>query len=141
MPLKWRILTIAGFVTATTTELLGMERSSPARRFVVFIAAFVFALQSYVVQTHIHDGSRAFGGAKIAAGQSPAQGKTPLDHNSRTECPFCQAVVHAGVFVASAPPLLTLPFAMVETVALVFAPRPASGAAAHDWRSRAPPRL
>jgi hypothetical protein len=141
MQVNWRIRAIAGFVTGTTAELLEIQRASTARRFVVFIAAFAFVLQSYIAQTHIHDGSPAFGGAiKIATGQSPAPGNAPIDR-SRTECPFCQAVIHVGVFVTSAPPLLALPFAMVETVALVVAPRPVSGATAHDWRSRAPPRL
>ena len=127
-------------MTAAAAQTLGIRRASPARRFVVFIAALAFALQSYITQTHIHDASQGLGGAvKIAATQSPAQGKAPL-HDGRTDCPFCQAVIHAGAFVAAATPLLYLPFTLVETVALIFTARATSDAAAHDWQSRAPPR-
>jgi hypothetical protein len=105
------------------------------------VAILAFALQSYMTQTHIHDASQGIGGiVKIVATQPLGQGKAPL-HDGQTDCPFCQAVIHAGVFVASATPLLLLPFAWAETVALVFAPRAAFDAAAHDWQSRAPPRL
>lgn len=128
-------------MTAAVAESPGTRRLSPARRFVVYIALFAFALQSYITQTHIHDGSQGFGGiAKIAATQPPAHGKAPF-HDSKTDCPLCQAVIHAGIFVAPATPLLHLPFTLVETVAPVFTLAVASNATAHDWQSRAPPRL
>ena len=113
-----------------------MRRSDPARRFVVFIAVFAFALQSFVAQTHIHAESLA-GIVKIAA--TSTSGKAPVEH-SQADCPFCQAVMHVGAVVASAPPLLRLPFTWVETSALVFAAVAITGADAHDWHSRAPPR-
>jgi hypothetical protein len=128
-------------MTAAVAESPEKRRLSPARRFVVYIALFTFALQSYVTQTHIHDASQGFGGiAKIAATQSPAPGKAPFHHN-KADCPLCQAVVHAGFFVSPATPLLHLPFTLVETVAPVFTLAVASNATAHDWQSRAPPRL
>ena len=118
-----------------------MRRSGPARCFVVFIAVFAFALQSYVTQTHIHDASQVFGGvAKIAATQSPAPGKAP-SHDNKADCPLCQAVIHAGIFVSPATPLLHLPFTLIETVVPVLTLAAASNATAHDWQSRAPPRL
>jgi hypothetical protein len=127
-------------MTAAAAESLEIRRLSPARRFVVFIAVLAFALQSYITQTHIHDEQQSFAGiVKITTSQSPAHGKTPLDKPA--DCAFCQAVIHAGAFVASATPLLLLPFVWVETVALVFTARAACDAAAHDWQSRAPPRL
>ena len=105
----------------------------------IFVLAF--ALQSYITQTHIHDGTFGFGGTfKIEASQSPAHGKKPLDPSS-ADCPLCQAIVHVGLFVNSAPPLLHLPFMWVQTVALAFTAPSALDAVAHDWRSRAPPRL
>lgn len=113
-----------------------MRRSDPARRFVVFIAVFAFALQSFVAQTHIHAESLA-GIVKIAA--TSTSGKAPVDH-SQADCPFCQAVMHVGSVVASAPPLLRLPYSWVETAALVLTAATISGSTAHDWRSRAPPR-
>jgi cytochrome c553 len=111
-----------------------MRRSAPARRFVVFIAVFAFALQSFIAQTHIH--AEALVGVVKAAASA---GKASADH-SLADCPFCQAVTHVGSVVASAPPLLRLPFTWVETAALVFAAVAITGADAHDWHSRAPPR-
>ncbi|MGD0865105.1 MAG: hypothetical protein ABSA49_06075 [Rhizomicrobium sp.] len=122
----------------TTAELFGLRRSGPARRFVVFIAVFAFALQSFIAQTHIHAETPAPGGiVKNATTSSPS--KAPIDH-SQADCPFCQAVVHVGSVVASAPPLLRLPYSWVETAALVFTAFAISGSTAHDWQSRAPPR-
>jgi hypothetical protein len=124
-------------MTAAAADYAGIQRSSLARRILVFVAVLAFALQSYIAQTHIHD--VVFGGAaKITNTQSPV--KAPL-HDSQGDCPFCQAVLHAGAFVASATPSLLLPFVWVKTVALVFTARAASHTAAHDWQSRAPPRL
>ncbi len=118
-----------------------MRHLSPARCVVVFIAAFAFAVQSYITQTHIHHGSQGFGDiAKIVTTQSPAHDKTHPDDSS-ADCPFCQAVLHVGVFVASAPPFLHLPFVWIGTATLAFTVRAAFGTAAHDWQSRAPPRL
>ncbi len=112
-----------------------MLRFEPARRFVVFLAVFAFALQSFIAQTHIHAESLA-GIVKIAT-TSPAS-KAPIDH-SQADCPFCQAVIHVGSVVASSPPLLRLPFSWVESLALVFTAVATSSSAAHDWQSRAPP--
>ncbi len=111
-----------------------MRRSGLARRFVVFVAVFAFALQSFIAQTHIHAEALA-GTAKVAA----TSGQAPIDH-SQADCPFCQAVTHVGSVVASAAPLLRLPFSWVETAALVLTAVAMSGSTAHDWQSRAPPR-
>jgi hypothetical protein len=111
-----------------------MRRSGPARRFVVFIAVFAFALQSFIAQTHIHAESLA---GIIKTVTTP--GKAPIDHG-QADCPFCQAVTHVGSVVASAPPLLRLPYSWVETAALGFTAIAIFVATAHDWQSRAPPR-
>jgi hypothetical protein len=125
-------------MTAAAAESPGIRRANPARRFVVFVAILAFAFQSYITQTHIHELQGFSGG--VSTTHSPAPSKTPF-HDSQTDCPFCQAVIHAGFFVASAAPALRLPVALVETVALVLIAPAASVAVAHDWQSRAPPRF
>lgn len=120
------------------TELSGLRRLSPARRIVMFVAVLAFALQSYIAQTHIHDAWQAAGGIVRLATQ-PSPDKSPIDHN-RADCPFCQAVLHVGAALASPAPLLTLPFVWVLTAPLIFTTRADSVSAAHDWKSRAPPR-
>jgi hypothetical protein len=123
-------------VKGMTAELIRRRRFELARRFVVFLAVFAFALQSFVAQTHIHAESLA-SIVKIAA--ATPSGKAPVDHN-QADCPFCQAVVHVGSVVTSAPPLLRLPFSWVETAAFVISAVAISSSTAHDWQSRAPPR-
>jgi hypothetical protein len=136
----WSGLAVTGFMTAAAVKSGNIRHSGSARRIVVFIAMLAFALQSFVTQTHIHGEPRGISGVfKIAAHQSPAQSKAPFD-NSRADCPFCQAIIHAGAFVTPAAPLLYLPFVWIGTVALVFTAPAAFDADAHDWKSRAPPR-
>jgi hypothetical protein len=129
---------VAGSVKVETADWYGMRRLGPARRFVVFVAMFAFALQSFIAQTHIHAEALALGDIVKIATTSPT-GKAPVDH-SQADCPFCQAVVHVGSVVSSAPPLLRLPFSWVESAAFVFTAVAISGSTAHDWQSRAPPR-
>jgi hypothetical protein len=121
-------------------ELSGMRPSGVARRFVMFVAVLAFALQSYIAQTHIHDAWQAAGGiVRLAVPQSAQPGGAPLDHG-RADCPFCQAVTHLGAALASPALPLILPFAWIETTAIVFTARSDSLSAAHHWKSRAPPR-
>jgi hypothetical protein len=106
----------------------------------MFVAVLAFALQSYIAQTHIHDSWQAAGGsASLAATQSHQQGKLPFDHG-RADCPFCQAVLHVGAALTSPTTVLTLPSVWVLTTPLMFTARADSVSAAHDWKSRAPPR-
>jgi hypothetical protein len=134
-------LTIAGLVAAAEAEYRGARRIGPVRHFVVFVVALALTLQAYIAQTHFHDALRSFSGtAGIADARSPAQSGTPSDHRS-ADCPLCQAVIHGGVFIAPATLLLNLPFLWVETFMPAFAAPDASIASAHDWQSRAPPRL
>jgi hypothetical protein len=130
-------LAIASFMTIAFTRYSGSRRTGWASRFVVFFAALTFVLQSYVTQTHIHDGHQHSGIANIAETHSPGHGKTPFD--SPADCPLCQAVTLAGAFVASATPVLCLPFVWVKAEALVFAVQTTSISTPHHWRSRAPP--
>jgi hypothetical protein len=117
-----------------------MRPVSLARRSVVFVAVLAFALQSFIAQTHNHDAWRAASGiVRLATPGSAQPAKSPLDHG-RTDCPFCQAVIHLGAALTAPAPLLTLPFASVETIAFVFTARADSVSAAHHWKSRAPPR-
>jgi hypothetical protein len=112
-----------------------------ARRLIVLVAAFSFALQCYIAQTHIHSLLQGFNGVvKAATERSSTPAKTPIDH-SPMECPLCQAIMHAGAIIVSATPILDLPRAWIETVKLTISVRPSFDVATHQWRSRAPPRL
>jgi transposase len=107
----------------------------------MLVAAFSFALQCYIAQTHIHSVPQGFDGAvKTATDGSSTPAKTPIDH-SPMECPLCQAVMHAGAVVVSATPVLNPTLAWIATVRLTFTVRPSLDVTTHQWQSRAPPRL
>ena len=132
---------IAGFVAAAAIGHSRIRRVGLARRLVVLVVAFSWALQCYIAQTHIHSLPQGLDGAvKTATERSSTPAKTPID-NSPMECPLCQAVMHAGAVVVSATPILNLTLAWIETVRLTVAVRPSFDVTMHQWQSRAPPRL
>jgi hypothetical protein len=104
-------------------------------RFAIWLILAAFTLQSYVVQTHIHDtGSAAISRAFTHAGH----GKSPVD-NSPLDCPFCQAAL-SGALALPAVPLVFLSTAGIFLAALDHPATASYDTAAHIWRSRAPPQ-
>ncbi|HEY1614457.1 MAG TPA: DUF2946 family protein [Rhizomicrobium sp.] len=105
-----------------------------------WVFALAFALQSYATQTHIHGSPQASGAAGYArlAGGAPHD-KAPVG-NDLTDCPFCQAIVHAGAFFAPAAQAPLPPFLVVERIDVFAHPKVAGVTTAHGWQSRAPPQ-
>ncbi len=132
---------VAGCMRKAATSPAEVRRGIPGWRLVTWIVLLAFTLQSFVTQTHMHWSSGAGSGAIVAGsfdGPAP-QNKSPFEKD-KTACPFCQAIVHAGAFFASAAPLLPLPFAWAahsppRLIATKFSAFPA-----HSWQSRAPPQ-
>jgi len=104
-------------------------------RLIAALVALAFTFQSYVAQTHIHDSAAA--SSTIA--KVPHHNKSPLG-NTPVECPFCQAVAHAGTFFMPVAPLLFLSEQWIEMSAPHLAVGASANAATHNWQSRAPPR-
>ena len=112
------------------------------RSVVAFLGVLAIALQSFVVQTHIHNPQSAisFGLAKSAGAAVPAKTDGKFSTGDDTSnCRLCQELVHAGRFIAPTSPIIVLPM-IVAWLLIVFShsttiPR----ARAYIWRSRAPP--
>jgi hypothetical protein len=118
----------------------GIRRMGFASRFIVFLAIFAFALQTYMVQTHIHNDAQSVASpAGTAASTGDTHHKAPLE-NSPLTCPFCQSFTLAGAVLLPAMHLLHAPLVWVESVLLVFTARAMATLPAHDWQTRAPPR-
>jgi len=119
------------------------------------LALLAVALQSFVVQTHIHmvQGS---GGiqtmsivtaarhiAAVAAVPVASQAATPRDkypiNEDPSNCPLCQEIAHSGPFVQSAAPLLALPSSVAAHFILFSEALPSFFAVSHSWQGRAPP--
>jgi hypothetical protein len=104
-------------------------------RLIAVLAALAFTFQSYVAQTHIHDAAPL--SSTLAKGLH--HNKSPLG-NTPVECPFCQAITHAGAFFMPVAPLLFLCEQWMEMAAPKLIAGAGAGAATHNWQSRAPPR-
>jgi hypothetical protein len=105
-------------------------------RFAIWLVLVAFTLQSYVVQTHIHDTAAV---AISKAFTSAGHGKSPVD-NSPMDCPFCQAALF-DAFALSATPIF---FPSAAAIFLPAMDHPATASydtVAHIWHSRAPPQL
>jgi hypothetical protein len=104
------------------------------------LVLFAFTLQSYVTQSHIHDGLRGSGAIATVKSdaKAPSHRKSPLDDNP-LNCSICQAVAHAGAFLMPAT-LPLLPALSAELATPFIALRAVGAGAMHDWQSRAPPQ-
>jgi hypothetical protein len=112
--------------------------SSPSafRRVVMLFALLAFALQAYLVQTHIHGQPGVLSlKTHVSAPVQPA----PFDPLAPANCALCQEILHAGTAIApdnSQLALLLTWIAMAPAVALL----PAEPIAlTTGWHSRAPP--
>ena len=108
-------------------------------RSVVWILLLAFTVQSFITQVHIHS---THAGSIIefvkAPANAPQHAKIPLQ-DSKSNCPFCQAVVYAGAFFA--PTLDLLPqVARVEIAPPFLVAYAIESISPHPWYSRGPPR-
>lgn len=108
-------------------------------RAITWIVLLAFALQSFIMQTHIHG---AFGdriGLTATATNAPAHKNAPAE-NSTADCLFCQAIVHAAAFYAPSAPGPVLPTSWAKTAVAFFIVETIGRVSSHLWHSRAPPR-
>ena len=100
-------------------------------------ALLVFALQGYLVQTHIH-------GLPMTPQQtvhlSAPAGSGPVDPYDPASCPLCQEILHAGVFVTPVIDSLPLQLDWIVFLAATALPDPVTARQTLNWQSRAPPR-
>jgi hypothetical protein len=102
----------------------------------MLFALLAFALQAYLVQTHMHGQTGVLSlEPHISAPVQPA----PFDPLAPANCAFCQEILHAGTAIApdsSELALLLNGIVMASAVALLPAEAlaPTTG-----WHSRAPP--
>ena len=113
--------------------------TAPGFRAIAWVVLLAFTLQSFVTQVHIHGAFSASTPAveKLAGGSSHS--KAPAQ-NGTSDCPFCQAITHAGAFAAPSAPGLILQISFAETAAPLLIAVVAAIAPPHPWQSRAPPQ-
>ena len=121
---------------------------------VAFFGLLAVALQSFVVQTHIHVQqpavrAQALGLITLAAASvadsevAAAEAAVPVDkypiNRDPANCPLCKEHTHSGVYVSSTSVLATLPFPAAVNFIVFREIAPSRFAASHNWRGRAPP--
>jgi hypothetical protein len=107
------------------------------RSLVCLIVLVTFALQSFLVQTHIHNLmpiSTMSGSVELSASH---QTKAPLDAD---KCLLCQEYTHSGVYVMPAVAAALPPTVAVSLLPRLVAPFVLARLVSHNWMGRAPPR-
>ena len=137
------------------TRVAVVRVPSVARVAMGLLAFLAIALQSFVVQTHIHMGQGSSGiqtisiitaATNIGAFSAPSatpDAATPRDkypiNEDPSNCPLCQEIAHSGQFLQSAAALAAIP-ASVSVHFIIFSEAlPSFFAVSHNWHSRAPP--
>jgi hypothetical protein len=120
-------------------------KASPGRWLFAAFMVLAFALQSYAVQTHIHEQLDLPAIAKANSNISidGAHAKKPAAPSKRDapdDCPLCQ-LLYGGQYVAPDTFVFFLPLVSARTIETELAALPHYDAVSHSWRGRAPPRL
>jgi len=106
------------------------------RSLISLVVMLVFSVQSFLVQTHLHNLPQSLSAAAGITASTPSS-KAPLDAD---KCFLCQEYLHGGTYLTPAAAAVLPPSAAVSLkplrLALAFADRPVS----HSWMGRAPPR-
>ena len=145
---KWR--SKRGFARSRAAAI---SRFHGLRPILAFLGILAIALQSFVVQTHIHiphaSGSVqtvsliALATGAVVDTDSSDQTQAPRDKYPITEdpsnCPLCQAFAYSGQFVHSVSFIATLPFPVTVSFVVFREIAPTLFAASHNWQVRAPP--
>ena len=105
-------------------------------RAIAWILLLAFTLQSFITQTHIHS---TFGATLAATVTNVPTHKNAPAENGKAECPFCQAIAHAGAFHAPLSQTLVLPVSWAAMAASFFVGETFVSVSSHLWHSRAPP--
>jgi hypothetical protein len=120
---------------------MGIARqASPARWLFTAFMLFAFALQSYAVQTHVHEQLSLPVHAKADTGDSAHAQKPGVPaKDAPDDCPLCQ-LLYGGQYVAPDALVFFLPLVAVRSIETELAALPHYDAVSHSWHGRAPPR-
>jgi hypothetical protein len=106
---------------------------------IFLLLAFLF--QSFVAQIHIHGIPNGLPYRVNAAASVPASHVPSKDRSDEANCPFCQAVIHAGAFFAPHALLILPPSSKFVSAARFSYVRSIAGFIGHIWQQRAPPAV
>lgn len=114
-----------------------LRTGGAGRSLLILVVLFAFSLQSFLIQTHIHNLPQSFQSVAGVSVSAPDSTKAPIDVD---KCFLCQEFVHGGAYVAPAAAAVLPPNAVVSLLPLRQAPFLAAFPQSHNWMGRAPPR-
>jgi hypothetical protein len=135
-------------ISGASTELVNAGRRRGRRPSTMLVLALLaIAIQSFVVQTHVHFISQYGWTAPVRGAVEPIHANIGGDEIGLTQqealagCPVCQAQATSGRATLTPDPLV--PFLSERLPALIVAQAflHEVGTVSHIWQSRAPPAL
>jgi hypothetical protein len=116
-------------------------RQSSCRLLFAVFMVFAFALQSYAVQTHIHERLTISAIGKATTATPDSKGGRPAPAKSLPDdCPLCQQL-YGGQYIAPSALVFFLPMVLVRAIKTELGALPHYDAVSHNWRGRAPPYI
>ena len=106
------------------------------RSLISLVVMLAFGIQSFLVQTHLHNLPQNLSAAAGLAVSAPPS-KAPLDTD---KCFLCQEYLHGGAYLTPAAAAVLPPSAVVSLLPLVLAAVVTKRPVSHNWIGRAPPR-
>jgi len=106
---------------------------------VLLAALLAFTWQSFVTQTHVHPAPHHALTAPGKAEHAVYAGTGEPSPDQPANCPICQEIAHAGLYLLPVPVALDMPAPATAWVAVGPALAPQARPSSHAWRSRAPP--
>jgi hypothetical protein len=116
----------------------GQTRAIPGswRSLLILVVMLAFGLQSFLVQTHLHNLPQSLSAAAGISVSAP-HSKAPLDTD---KCFLCQEYLHGGAYLTPAAAAVLPPSAVVSLLPLLLPLALTERLVSHNWMGRAPPR-
>jgi len=110
------------------------------RAAVLLAALLAFAWQSFVTQTHVHPAPHVHSLTSIDKAEQALHSKTgEPSRDQPANCPICQEIAHAGLYLLPAQVEFDMPPPAIAWVAVIPPLAAPVRLGSHIWRSRAPP--
>jgi hypothetical protein len=108
------------------------------RSLICLVVLFTFTVQSFLIQTHIHDLAQFRAAPAAGVSLNAPTGSQPLPDADK--CLLCMEYLHGGVYLPPAAIGAMPPTVTVSLLPFVIAPLHLARIVSHSWMGRAPPR-
>jgi len=111
-------------------------RTKATVRLLNLVVLFAFSVQSFLVQTHLHNLPRMTAATSQVTISAPDSATVPFDADT---CLLCQEFVHSGAYLTPAAVAALPPSAAISLLPQTAVATAAVRLVSHIWMGRAPP--